>query len=150
MDIMRKQTLRPEGLTMGPDSPDLARTLNEIGVLSYLQNNVDVAESFFKRSLDIRERVLGPEHPDVAQSLNNLAALFNDRKMYEQAEPLYERALNIRMKVSVLCLYFIPCLLINHCIQHFPKEHPNVVSIVKHLAMMYKKMVNSIILLWHL
>ena len=99
MDTLRRRVLNPEGLTMGPDSPDLARTLNEIGVLSYLQNNMEVAESFFKRSLAIREKVLGPDHADVAQSLNNLAALYNDRKMYEQAEPLYERALSIRNKV---------------------------------------------------
>ena len=130
---------------MGPDSPDLARTLNEIGVLSYLQNNVDVAESFFKRALDIRERVLGAEHPDVAQSLNNLAALFNDRKMYEEAEPLYERALSIRMKVCMHGAYHCVYASASVSVQHFPKEHPNVLSIVKHLAMMYKKMVNSLL-----
>ncbi|ELT90543.1 hypothetical protein CAPTEDRAFT_219276 [Capitella teleta] len=120
-DTLRKRVLQPEGLTMGPDSPDLARTLNEIGVLSYLQNNIEVSESFFKRALDIRERVLEADHPDVAQSMNNLAALYNDRKMYEEAEPFYIKALDIREK-------------------HFPNEHPNVVSIIKHLAMMYKKM----------
>ena len=59
------------------------------------------AESFFKRSLEMRESVLGPDHPDIAQSLNNLAALYNDRKQYDKAEPLYERALKIRSKVRV-------------------------------------------------
>jgi hypothetical protein len=34
------------------------------------------AESFYKRSLAIREKALGPEHPDTATSLHNLAALY--------------------------------------------------------------------------
>ena len=58
-----------------------------------------IAESFLKRSLEMREALLGPNHPDIAQSLNNLAALYNDRKQCEKAIPLYERALHIRMKV---------------------------------------------------
>ena len=60
------------------------------------------AESFFKRSVEMREHVLGPDHPDLAQSLNNMAALYNDRKLYSKAEPLYERALKIRLKVRKL------------------------------------------------
>lgn len=58
------------------------------------------AESFFRRSLEIRERLLGDDHPDLAQSLNNLAALYNDKRNYDDAAPLYEKALNIRLKVS--------------------------------------------------
>jgi tetratricopeptide (TPR) repeat protein len=58
------------------------------------------AESFFRRSLEIRERLLGDDHPDLAQSLNNLAALYNDKRNYDAAAPLYEKALNIRLKVS--------------------------------------------------
>ena len=60
------------------------------------------AESFFKKSLEMREAILGLEHPDVAQSLNNLAALYNDKQLYEKAEPLYIRALEIRRKVSTV------------------------------------------------
>ena len=58
------------------------------------------AESFFKRSLEMREAVLPRDHPDLAQSLNNLAALYHDRKQFDKAEPLYERALQLRLKVT--------------------------------------------------
>ena len=61
--------------------------------------NFSTAESFFYRSLEMRESLLGPDHADLTQSLNNLAALYNDRKQYDKARPLYERALHIRRKV---------------------------------------------------
>ncbi|CAH1790232.1 unnamed protein product [Owenia fusiformis] len=100
VDTIRRRVLQLEELALGPDSPDHARTLNELGVLNYLQNNQTVAESFFQRSLAMREAVLESDHPDLAQSLNNLAALYNDRKQYNEAAPLYERALLIRRKVQ--------------------------------------------------
>lgn len=40
-DPLRKRTLQLEELAMAADSLDLARTLNEIGVLYYLQNSVE-------------------------------------------------------------------------------------------------------------
>ncbi|XP_041374620.1 nephrocystin-3-like [Gigantopelta aegis] len=120
VDPLQRRTLHLEELAIGPDSPDLARTLNELGVLNYLQNNFDTAESFFKRSLEMREVTLGPDHPDLAQSLNNLAALYNDRKQFDKAEPLYERALEIRLK------FLAP-------------DSPGCAGIIKNLAMLYKK-----------
>ena len=41
IDPLKRRVLQLEELAMGPDSPDLARTLNELGVLYYLQNNVE-------------------------------------------------------------------------------------------------------------
>ena len=72
----------------------------------------------------MRENVLGLDHMDVSQSLNNLGALYNDRKMYSKAEPLYERALKIRAK-------------------NLSPEHPSVATIIKHLALLYRKQVNG-------
>ena len=66
------------------------------------------AESFFRRSLEMRESLLGGEHADLTQSLNNLAALYNDRRQYDKAQPLYERALQIRTKVGI-CFKHICC-----------------------------------------
>ncbi|KAJ6661992.1 hypothetical protein lerEdw1_012839 [Lerista edwardsae] len=119
--LLRQRALQLEGLTLGKDTSDNARTLNELGVLYYLQNNLETAELFLKRSLEMRERVLGPEHPDCAQSLNNLAALNNEKKQYDKAEELYERALNIRR-------------------QALAPDHPSLAYTVKHLAMLYKKL----------
>lgn len=117
---LKKKTLQVEKLARGSPSAELARSLNELGVLYFLQNNHEAASSFFQRSLEMREAVLGPDHPDVAQSLHNLAALYNDQKLYEKAEPLYSRAYQIRLKA-------------------FPSNHGSVASTIKHLAVLYRK-----------
>ncbi|MBN3315241.1 NPHP3 protein, partial [Atractosteus spatula] len=118
--LLQRRALQLEELTLGSDTADNARTLNELGVLYYLQNNLEVAKAFLSRSLEMRQRVLGPDHPDCAQSLNNLAALHCERKEYERAEELYERALEIRKRA-------------------LSPDHPSLAYTVKHLAMLYKK-----------
>ncbi|XP_057680349.1 nephrocystin-3 [Corythoichthys intestinalis] len=118
--LLRRRALQLEELTLGTDSADCARTLNELGVLYYLQNNLDAAKVFLTRSLEMRQRVLGPEHPDCAQSLNNLAALHTERRDYEAAEDMYERALDIRKRA-------------------LSPDHPSLAYTLKHLAMLYKR-----------
>ncbi|XP_016134058.1 nephrocystin-3-like [Sinocyclocheilus grahami] len=117
--LLKRRALQLEELTLGKDSADCAKTLNELGVLYYLQNNLDAAKMFLTRSLEMRQRVLGPDHPDCAQSLNNLAALHSERKEYENAEELYERALDIRKRALT-------------------PDHPSLTYNLKHLAMLYK------------
>uniref|UniRef100_A0AAX7V2V3 Nephrocystin-3 n=1 Tax=Astatotilapia calliptera TaxID=8154 RepID=A0AAX7V2V3_ASTCA len=118
--LLRRRALQLEELTLGKDSADCAKTLNELGVLYYLQNNLDAAKVFLTRSLEMRQRVLGPDHPDCAQSLNNLAALHTERREYEAAEDMYERALDIRKKA-------------------LSPDHPSLAYTLKHLAMLYKR-----------
>ncbi|KAL4635274.1 nephrocystin-3 [Arapaima gigas] len=118
--LLRRRALQLEELTLGKDTSDCARTLNELGVLYYLQNNLDAAKVFLTRSLEMRRRVLGPDHPDCAQSLNNLAALHCERREYERAEELYESALDIRRRALA-------------------PDHPSLAYTVKHLAMLYKR-----------
>ncbi|XP_022522676.1 nephrocystin-3 [Astyanax mexicanus] len=118
--LLRRRALQLEELTLGRDSADCAKTLNELGVLYYLQNNLDAAKVFLTRSLEMRQRVLGADHPDCAQSLNNLAALHCERRDYESAELLYERALDIRKRALA-------------------PDHPSLAYTLKHLAMLYKR-----------
>ncbi|XP_061778263.1 nephrocystin-3 isoform X2 [Nerophis ophidion] len=118
--LLRRRALQLEELTLGADSADCAKTLNELGVLYYLQNNLDAAKVFLTRSLQMRQRVLGPDHPDCAQSLNNLAALHTERRDYEAAEDMYERALDIRKRA-------------------LSPDHPSLAYTLKHLAMLYKR-----------
>ena len=41
VEPLRRRALQLEELVLGPDSADLARSLNELGVLYYLQNNIE-------------------------------------------------------------------------------------------------------------
>ncbi|CAH1273997.1 KLC4 [Branchiostoma lanceolatum] len=123
LEFLRKRAVHLEELSLGPDSPALARSLNELGVLFYLQGYLGTAEKLLQHSLSMRESVLDASHPDCAQSLHNLASLYVEKKEYAKAEPLYERALELRQEA-------------------FPADHPAVASTIRHLAAVYKKQNN--------
>jgi len=59
----------------GPLSPYLANTLNNLGVVSEMQNNADEAEVCYRRAYEIAAATLPPDHPFVATSLKNLSDL---------------------------------------------------------------------------
>ena len=80
---------------LGPDHPNVAASLNNLGLLYYSLRDYARAEPLLKRSLDIYEKVRGPDHPHVATSLNGLAELYRDLGDYARAEPLYKRAIAI-------------------------------------------------------
>jgi tetratricopeptide (TPR) repeat protein len=85
--------------TLGPEHPDTARSLNDLGLLLQLQDDLVQARPLSERALAIREKVFGPEHPDTAQSLNNLAHVVRLQGDLAEARRLHERALAIREKV---------------------------------------------------
>ncbi len=76
----------------GPEQPDTARLLNDLGWLYYHQGKYDQAETLYKRALDIRKRVLGDLHHDTATTLNDLGLLYENQGKYEQAETLLQQA----------------------------------------------------------
>uniref|UniRef100_S4R6I1 Nephrocystin-3 n=1 Tax=Petromyzon marinus TaxID=7757 RepID=S4R6I1_PETMA len=119
-ELLRRRLLQLEEAPPGGESADAARSLNELGVLYYLQGNPDFMRLFFQRSLTMREKVLGPDHPDCAQSLNNLASLCGERGESERAQCLYERALHSRQRA-------------------LSRNHPALAYTVKQLALLYKK-----------
>jgi tetratricopeptide (TPR) repeat protein len=95
---LAQRVLAIEEKALGPDHPDVAASLNSLGLLYKQQGRYADAEPLYKRSLAIREKALGPDHPDVALSLNNLAALYYNQGRYAEAKPLYKRSLAIREK----------------------------------------------------
>ncbi|HXE79636.1 MAG TPA: DUF2914 domain-containing protein [Vicinamibacterales bacterium] len=57
---------------LGPLHPDLANTLNNLGVVCEITDNPVDAEHYFRRACAIATAVLPPEHPFVATSRKNL------------------------------------------------------------------------------
>ena len=87
---------------LGPDHPDVARSLNNLALLYQAQGRYADAEPLYKRSLDILEKALGPDHPNVAQALNNLAVLYGTQSRYADALPIVRRTISQnRAKKSV-------------------------------------------------
>ena len=92
--LQRVLDIREEAL--GPDHPDVALTLHNLGFIYNAQGRYTEAKPLLQRALIIRETALGPQHLEVALTLNSLAFTYGVQSRYEEAEPLYERALAIR------------------------------------------------------
>jgi hypothetical protein len=58
--------------TLGPNHPDLANTLNNLGVVCEITDNPIDAEHYFRRAYTIATAALAPDHPFVATSRKNL------------------------------------------------------------------------------
>jgi tetratricopeptide (TPR) repeat protein len=85
--------------TVGPNHPDMAESLNNLGGLLRVQGDLAEAQPYYERALEIWEKALGPDHPSTAASLNNLGGLLQAQGDLPGARPYYERALAIREKV---------------------------------------------------
>jgi hypothetical protein len=58
--------------TLGPFHPDLANTLNNLGIVSEITDKPAEAEGYFRRACTIAAAALAPDHPFVATSRKNL------------------------------------------------------------------------------
>ena len=58
--------------TLGPQHPDLANTLNNLGIVCEMTDNPIDAEHYFRRAYAIATATLPPDHPFVATSRKNL------------------------------------------------------------------------------
>jgi Flp pilus assembly protein TadD len=56
-------------------SHDVAAVFNDLGVLMAVRGNVEEAERFYRRSLEIKRRLLDGDHPEMALTRRNLAVL---------------------------------------------------------------------------
>ena len=87
---LRKAALIQEK-TLGPLHPDLANTLNNLGVVCEITNKPIDAEHYYRRALTIATAVLEPDHPFVATSRKNLRDFCAARgKEVELPKPLPE------------------------------------------------------------
>ena len=90
-----EQALAEAEATFGPDDERVAQTLNDLGRLHELLNQMEPAARAHERALRIRDRVFSGNGPAVVQSLNNLARVYAAQARRADAKPLYERALAI-------------------------------------------------------
>jgi tetratricopeptide (TPR) repeat protein len=110
-----QQSLRIREASLGAEHPDVAETLNNLGVLYAKMKRYSEAEAIFRRALNVNQRLLGAAHPDVAVTLDNLGVLDYERKRYAEAENFIRQALEIRKK-------------------HFPTNHSTIARSLTHLA----------------
>src|SRR5262245_42057583 len=69
--LLRKAVLVQEG-DLGPLDPDLASTVNNLGIVCEINNKPDDAETCFRRAYSIATQMLAQDHPLVETSRQNL------------------------------------------------------------------------------
>jgi CHAT domain-containing protein/tetratricopeptide (TPR) repeat protein len=84
---------------LGERHPEVARSLNDLGVLLKAQSDYGRARQMYEEALRIRRELLGPTHPDVAETVDNLAGLLRRLGDYACAESLYVEATEIRRRL---------------------------------------------------
>ena len=67
-----EQALAIRRKSLPPDHPDIAHSLNNLGMVQYELREYAAAKQSHEQALAIRRKSLPPDHPDIAQSLNNL------------------------------------------------------------------------------
>jgi len=85
--------------TLGPDHPDVAITLSDLGTVVWRKGDFARAKVLQEQALAIREKRLGPDSKEVAESLHSLGNLNWSQGNYDEARHLLERALTIREKI---------------------------------------------------
>src|SRR4029453_7551874 len=70
----------------GADNAARGRYLRGLGTVLWQQGRYPEAEGFFKRALEIQQRVLGSDHPDVGATFNNLGGLYFQRSEEHTSE----------------------------------------------------------------
>jgi tetratricopeptide (TPR) repeat protein len=103
---------------LGPDHPDLAKSLNNLAQLYVEKGRLTEAEPLYRRGLAILEKSRGPDDPDVATIVDNLGNLYRAQGHYADAEAAVRRVLAIREKA-------------------FGPEDPKVARSLNNLASLY-------------
>jgi tetratricopeptide (TPR) repeat protein len=81
---------------LGPEHPEVARSLHALAFRYYRLGEFDKAEPLFARALAVQEKSLGMDAPEVATTLYDYAALFRRTGRVAEAGELESRAEAIR------------------------------------------------------
>ena len=92
-ETLLRDAARAQEASLGPLHPDLANTLNNLGVVCEITGKAADAEQYFRRALTIATTALDPEHPFVITSRTNLREFCEARgSPLDVAKPAPEEA----------------------------------------------------------
>ncbi len=93
-----ERVLRIREKVLGPDHPEVVKTLDNLIELHGFAQRPDRAEPLLRSKLAIMEKVHGPEHREVAAVLTALGENCIEQMKFREAEPPLRRALAIQEK----------------------------------------------------
>ncbi|CAJ1961415.1 unnamed protein product [Cylindrotheca closterium] len=103
------------------EHPNIASTLNSIGLALFKQGVFELAKACFSEGLRIRSKLLGSNHPDVAILWYNGATVCAELGDEDEAIAMYKEALRVEK-----------CSLGN--------DHPDVVLTLQHLGQLFQQL----------
>jgi len=105
------------------DHSQHALLLNQLGALCKGQGDMDAAEKYYLRAMEVAGALHGSNHPETAAAANNLGVAYIETRDFVKAENLHMQALSIRE----LC---------------YGAMHPEVAQSMANLAVVYHSMGN--------
>mmetsp|Transcript_3737 Transcript_3737/g.4308 ORF Transcript_3737/g.4308 Transcript_3737/m.4308 type:complete len:333 (+) Transcript_3737:82-1080(+) len=95
-----REALTLKSNAFGEDHPEVARTLDEIGIQLFAEKQFEEAMKAFSEAQRIRIKQLGHTHPLVSMVLNNIACCCYSAGNYEQALKNFLEARDIQTKTA--------------------------------------------------
>jgi serine/threonine protein kinase/Tfp pilus assembly protein PilF len=96
---MHRAALAIRRKVFGPESPETAASLNDLGLALIARNKMSEAERVDGEALAIRWHLFGNQNADTATSLNDLSSVFRQQGRLTEAEPMAREALGTREKL---------------------------------------------------
>ena len=75
--LLLERALAIDEKALGPDHPDMANTLNNLGSILEPQGDLAGARSYYERALALFDKAYGPDNLKTAGSLNNLGLVLH-------------------------------------------------------------------------
>ena len=93
-----KRILKIKEDEYGFNNPEVAITLNLIGLSYWELGKSETAKQFLKRSIKILEKKLGRNNIETINSLNNLALVYGDEGNWDKSISIFRNILEISLK----------------------------------------------------
>jgi serine/threonine protein kinase/Tfp pilus assembly protein PilF len=96
---MHREALATRRKLFGPESPQAAASLNDLGLALMAENKLPEAEQAHGEALAIRRGLFGNDNADTATSLNDLGGVYRQEGKLREAESMARGAMGIRQKL---------------------------------------------------
>lgn len=96
---MHRAALAIRRKLFGPESPQVAASLNNLGLALIAEDKLPAAEEADGEALAIRRQLFGMDNAETATSLNDLSSVYRQEGKLEQAKPMARQALATRQKL---------------------------------------------------
>lgn len=81
-----------------PESPDLAFTLNSLGIISTRSGDFDISMDYYQQALVLKKKIYGLDHPDVAKTIVSIGVLQMQTQNLDKAIESFLTGLTIYKK----------------------------------------------------